>query len=118
MDVVGGLTADFYPPHLFNLVSPALVGPRGCRVVQILRESLSCGAEHTCLLSDAGALYSCGAGKRGQLGLGHTDNSVLPQRVAGVRGGSATRCAASVSCGGYPHRRAVEGNPNPRVVAN
>ena len=63
--------------------------------------SLSCGAEHTCLLSDVGALYSCGAGKRGQLGLGHTDNSVLPQRVAGVRGGSATRCAASVSCGGY-----------------
>ena len=63
--------------------------------------SLSCGAEHTCLISDAGALYSCGAGKRGQLGLGHTDNSALPQRVAGVRGGSATRCAASVSCGGY-----------------
>ena len=64
--------------------------------------ALSCGAEHTCLISDAGALYSCGAGKRGQLGLGHTDNSVLPQRVdTRLRGGSATRCAVAVSCGGY-----------------
>lgn len=59
--------------------------------------TLSCGAEHTCMLTSTGTLYACGSGKRGQLGLGHTEAAVLPQHVNTPR----RAIAATVSCGGY-----------------
>ena len=69
---------------------------RALALGKIQISSVSCGAEHTFLLTEAGSLYSCGAGKRGQLGLGHTDNVVIPQLIKLTK----RAVPASVSCGG------------------
>ena len=69
---------------------------RALALGKIQISSVSCGAEHTFLLTEAGKLYSCGAGKRGQLGLGHTENVFMPQLIKLNK----RAAPASVSCGG------------------
>ena len=44
--------------------------------------AVACGAEHSLLLAHGGALYACGLGKRGQLGLGSTESAQSPQKVS------------------------------------
>ena len=59
--------------------------------------SVSCGAEHTCLLLSGGELLAFGSGKRGQTGLGTNDATALPQRMHWSR--RFAQRAAMVSCG-------------------
>ena len=59
--------------------------------------SISCGAEHSCLLMSGGELFSFGAGKRGQTGLGTNDITALPQRMQWHK--RFVQQAAVVSCG-------------------
>ena len=58
--------------------------------------SVACGAEHSCVISTEGALFSFGANKRGQLGIGSIENSAIPQRVVVLRKENTIRLA---SCG-------------------
>ena len=60
-------------------------------------DHVACGAEHTCLLMSSGELFSFGSGKRGQTGLGTTENVGLPVRMR-WRAPLSQR-AASVCCG-------------------
>ncbi|XP_061194504.1 RCC1 domain-containing protein 1-like [Saccostrea echinata] len=50
--------------------------------------AVSCGKEHTLLLTSSGTVYSFGGGSRGQLGLGHIENREEPcilEDLAGVK---------------------------------
>merc|ERR1712110_935905 len=59
--------------------------------------SVACGAYHTVVLTDDGALYACGYNEHGLLGLGHKDAQVTLQKVEGLE---SVR-SASVACGAY-----------------
>ena len=59
--------------------------------------SVSCGAEHSCLLLRGGELYGFGSGKRGQTGLGTNDFAALPQRMQWPK--RFVQRVAMVSCG-------------------
>merc|ERR1719247_1888262 len=59
--------------------------------------SVSCGAEHSCLLLHGGEIFAFGAGKRGQTGLGTNDITALPQRMQWHK--RFVQQAAVVSCG-------------------
>ncbi|ELT94295.1 hypothetical protein CAPTEDRAFT_179088 [Capitella teleta] len=64
---------------------------------KILIKSVSCGHEHTILLSKIGIVFTFGSGSRGQLGHGTIESQTQPQKVAALEGMSMT----SVSAGGW-----------------
>ncbi len=66
---------------------------------------MSCGKEHTLLLSSAGKVYSFGAGSRGQLGIGSLENQKNPCFVEALQMVEI----AEVSAGGW-HSLARSGN--------
>ena len=53
------------------------------------------GAEHSCAIDSAGALYAWGRGDEGQLGFSAAADRVLPRRVTALR----QRRVLSVRCG-------------------
>ncbi|KAK7481254.1 hypothetical protein BaRGS_00027514 [Batillaria attramentaria] len=63
---------------------------------------VSCGLEHTLLLTQHGGILSFGAGSRGQLGHGSLEGEQQPQMVAALEG----LCCVSVAAGGW-HSAAV-----------
>jgi len=64
-----------------------IVGLQGLRVKKI-----SCGAEHTLFLDEAGRAYSCGANELAQLGLHASEDSLnTVKRVAQVNGNDSLR---------------------------
>ena len=56
---------------------------------------ISCGAEHTAVIDDAGSIYTWGNGKYGALGIGTTEDEWAPVRVP-IR---SDAYAKDVSCG-------------------
>lgn len=44
-------------------------------------QQIACGFAHTLFATDGGALFACGQNDQGQLGLGTTDDSHVPQQV-------------------------------------
>ncbi|XP_064613634.1 RCC1 domain-containing protein 1-like [Liolophura sinensis] len=63
-----------------------------CQVTQV-----TCGKEHTVVLSETGQIYTCGLGSRGQLGHNSTESSLnltLVEQLEGLR-------IACVSAGGW-----------------
>lgn len=52
------------------------------------------GGSHTLLLTDEGAVFACGAGWWGRLGLGDTEHRGTPQRVRGLRAVRVVEVAA------------------------
>lgn len=67
-----GVRKDQEHPHPVALSSDASV------------QYVVCGAAHSIALTEEGALYSWGAGQRGQLGSGSWANSVAPGAVSGL----------------------------------
>ena len=59
--------------------------------------SVSCGQEHSCVLTRDGAVFSFGSGKRGQTGLNTTETMQLPSRMRWNQ--RLVQCAAGISCG-------------------
>jgi alpha-tubulin suppressor-like RCC1 family protein len=61
-----------------NTPTPMLLGPQldGRRITRI-----AAGSNHSMLLDEAGAAYTCGAGGRGRLGHGITANELIPKRI-------------------------------------
>ncbi|MEW5302121.1 MAG: hypothetical protein WDW36_004931 [Sanguina aurantia] len=57
---------------------------------------VACGDTHTLACTDAGVLYSFGRNQAGQLGLGHTNDVLLPSRVGHHLQSEHVSC---VSCG-------------------
>ena len=89
-------TADHARPHPVLQRMSAL--PRGATVTQV-----ACGARHTVLLTDDGAVFSCGVNDQGQLGLGSTDFHrhhcrTAPQPLGPLPGGGH---AAQVAAGAH-----------------
>jgi alpha-tubulin suppressor-like RCC1 family protein len=82
-------------------------GPSGCTAQPIQLRSLelgglrvatlACGGEHSAILTEPGALYTFGLGKRGQLGTGSTDSCQLPVKVSWSQ--RLPNRAVQVSCG-------------------
>nr|XP_022288156.1 RCC1 domain-containing protein 1-like isoform X2 [Crassostrea virginica] len=70
-------------------ISPPLEIPMEFRVTGI-----SCGKEHTLILTDCGTVYSFGGGSRGQLGLSHVENRACPCPVGDLTGVRMTCVAA------------------------
>ena len=66
--------------------------------------SISCGAEHSCLVLRTGELLAFGSGKRGQTGLGTSEVIPLPQRMQWSK--RLAQHAAAVSCGAF-HTAAI-----------
>ncbi|KAK1791939.1 hypothetical protein P4O66_013913 [Electrophorus voltai] len=58
--------------------------------------SISCGAEHTAVLTKAGEVYTFGDGAHGQLGHNSTDKELLPRKVKGI-----DAPAKEVTCGSH-----------------
>ena len=74
-----------------NLLGPEV--PLGRHIVS----RMSCGYNHTLLLTQDGAVLSFGVGSRGQLGLGDVLPRAEPQLVPGLAG----LPVAAVACGGW-----------------
>jgi len=56
----------------------------------------ACGYDHTVVLTDSGAVWTCGTGLRGQLGHGDRDRRHVPTRIPQDRfGGSRIVCVAA-----------------------
>lgn len=51
----------------------------GAKIVQV-----SCGDRHTVFLTDDGEVLTCGAGEYGRLGVGNTNDALLPTTVEGL----------------------------------
>ncbi|XP_076831360.1 putative E3 ubiquitin-protein ligase HERC4 [Brachyhypopomus gauderio] len=58
--------------------------------------SISCGAEHTAVLTKDGEVYTFGEGEHGQLGHNSTDKELLPRKVKGI-----DAPAKEVTCGSH-----------------
>ena len=43
--------------------------------------SVNCGYDHVVVVSKSGKIYAWGNNRFGQLGLGHTENKILPQLI-------------------------------------
>ena len=75
--------------NLFGQLGHGDTKPRATpRRIEALRPSnvgslaqVACGRQHTLILGVSGAIYSCGRGSLGQLGLGGSDDALTPQRV-------------------------------------
>jgi alpha-tubulin suppressor-like RCC1 family protein len=88
-----------------NRLVPTLVGagvfgaPEGGRVVMA-----ACGSWHTLVVTQEGALWACGCGLSGRLGLNDTENRRSFERVGAGAFGSARVVAAAA---GFAHSAAV-----------
>ncbi len=65
-----------------NRSSPARVRA----LAGVVGQQLSCGGDHTALLTREGQLYTWGRGTWGQTGLGHCDNVCYPKLVGSLEG--------------------------------
>ena len=60
---------------------------------------VTCGQDHTVLLSKSGRVFSCGWGSDGQTGLGHYEISSKPQLVEGdVKNEKIVKVASTADC--------------------
>jgi len=58
---------------------------------------ISCGLDHTAILTRDGGVFTFGAGTYGQLGHGTAMNEMLPRMVLELMGSTVTQ----ISCGRY-----------------
>lgn len=87
-----------------NVVEPRRVTAlEGKRVVEV-----SCGAYHTAVRTDAGRVYTFGAGSLGALGHGDLVDQEIPRLVDSL----VNRCVQHVSCGWYHTTVVVGMDPN------
>lgn len=87
-----------------NVVEPRRVTAlEGKRVVEV-----SCGAYHTAVRTDAGRVYTFGAGSQGALGHGDLSDQEIPRLVDSL----VNRCVQHVSCGWYHTTVVVGMDPN------
>lgn len=90
---------------------------------------VSAGATHTTIVCSSGAVYTCGGGQWGQLGLGTTDDVSVPRVVAGMAEHRCVQAAAGAqhtvflaatgavfACGRPTMGRLGLGDPNRRLV--
>jgi alpha-tubulin suppressor-like RCC1 family protein len=77
--------------HKDNLTIPHIVSDalRGRRVVDV-----ACGGTHMLVLCDSGEVYGWGSGGDGRLGLIHTDDCLIPTRLAALSDKGVTRLFA------------------------
>ena len=73
--------------------NPQLV-PRGLGARVPRMRAVSAGGAHSLLLAHDGGVFACGAGRFGQLGLGHWEGSTTPAPMCGVAGASSV-CAGA-----------------------
>lgn len=78
-----GDSCDLFLPKPISF----FIGHRVCQ--------LACGDTHTLVATENGKLYSFGRNQNGQLGLGHTQDSLSPQLVQALEG----QKVSSVACG-------------------
>ena len=86
-----------------NRYTPTLVSVPGSLKVK----AVSCGGQHTVIITEDGNLYSFGKNDTGQLGLGDRNNRDTP-RLVNVPGGLGVK---AVSCGGQ-HTAIITENGN------
>lgn len=72
-------------------------GPRQCLLPQVRIVSVTCGANHTLAIGEAGSLWSCGKNCHGELGLGNLLESFRLQMVQNLQGYRIVSAAAGVS---------------------
>ncbi|XP_038648920.1 probable E3 ubiquitin-protein ligase HERC4 [Scyliorhinus canicula] len=58
---------------------------------------ISCGAQHTALLTKDGRVFTCGAGRYGQLGHNTNCDEIKPRIIAGLLGSKVCQ----IACGSY-----------------
>jgi alpha-tubulin suppressor-like RCC1 family protein len=73
---------------------PAFGAPEGMRVVMV-----ACGLLHTLVVTQDGALWACGSGEFGQLGLNDTENNYVFRQVGVAAFGGARVVTAAAGCG-------------------
>ncbi|XP_033640149.1 RCC1-like G exchanging factor-like protein [Asterias rubens] len=62
-------------------------------------KQIQCGHDHSLFLTEEGAVYSCGWGADGQLGLGHYESVDLPMRLEGdIKGERIVEIATFADC--------------------
>ena len=66
----------------------------------VLRMAAACADDGTVFVVENGAVYACGRGQYGQLGLNSREHQRLPTRVGGeeVHGGSPVLMVAAAAC--------------------
>ena len=63
---------------------------------------VACGAQHTALLVEGGALLSWGAGTWGQTGHGSTANTCYPQRIEHLQDVAFSQVLQGLASYAYP----------------
>ena len=60
---------------------------------------LSCGDEHTAVVTDSGRLFTFGSNEWGQLGLGHKNNVLKPSCVKSLKPDKVFKTTRLIICG-------------------